>query len=205
MKKNIEELNKMLVKAHHNKPVIICFDEVDRLCPNIGEVPFDYGAFSAWVRCLLKDKDFKSGKMLILGITNNPSKIESSVKRQFEIPLYFEPTPIEISQEIIRKNLINNDKIAEEYMQFYADFHFQPMGAEVMSACKAVKKIYKDISSVSEDEIIKSMKANTPIPPSEGELESYEQDNTSLIGLSKGISIPYWLDLKKQEGSNSKQ
>ena len=126
--------------------------------------------------------------MLNLGITNNPSKIESSVKRQFEIPLYFKPTPIEISQEIIRKNLINNDKIAEKNtLQFYADFHFQPMGTEVMSACKAVKKIYKDhVPPFSEDEIIKSMKANTTIPPSEGELESYQQDNTQSHWIEQG-------------------
>ena len=192
----ISVLNSIIDKALDDKPTILCFDEVDHLCPVIRDVQPNRGAFSAWMRRLLKDERIKKQSgVLLMGVTNNLGKIEPSVKRRFQIPLYFEPTPPEIINEMIQKNLINSDDLAKEYYHIFKKLHLHPMGAEVMAACNGVRDTYSNRNSLSPDNVVRSLVAHTPISPSEKEVERFQEVNSDLINLSLNYIIPNWLDI----------
>ncbi len=192
-------LDETVQSGLQSQPVIMCFDEVDLLCPHISEVLPGRGAMSAWMRRLLKDEKSPlratDTQAVLVGVTNYPSCIESSVKRNFEIPLYFEPTPICVAKRIIKEFLTNDEQVAQKYTENFQNLRLRPMGAEIIRACNQVKKIYPELGNISSDEIVRSMKANTPIPPSERELQSYVKSNKDLIDMSRKYAIPNWLDV----------
>lgn len=192
------DLRNAVDEALQLQPVILCFDEIDHLCPHISEVPPSRGTFSAWMRRLLKGEGFQANHALVIGTTNYPPCIEPSVKRNFQIPIYFEPTPREVAKKIIKKRLIDSQRVARKYVDNFKSLHRRPMGAEIMSACLQVKKTDTDLESLSEDEIISSLMASTPIPPSDRELRAYEKENADIIKMSEDIAIPYWLDIYKR-------
>jgi SpoVK/Ycf46/Vps4 family AAA+-type ATPase len=195
----IRGLDEIMQESQKNEPVIICFDEVDLLCPDMSEVSAKRSPYSAWMRRLLKHDRFKNKTVLIVGITNYPSCIDLSVKRNFGLLVYFEPTPIDIVKKIIHQELAGSTRkaklVAERYMNDFREVEMRPMGAETTMACRILKENYQNIDTMSVDDVVTILKASTPIAPTELEIQMFESKNRNLIDYSRKCVLPHWLKI----------
>jgi len=194
---NISDLNTAIDEALQLQPVIICFDEVDRITQLVSEVAPGRSSMTTWLRRLLKGKRFQKTQTFVLGVTNHPQCIDPSVTRCFEVPLYLEPTPLNVASKLLIEALGNNE-VARRYLKNLKKFNMKPMGAAVARACTELKRIYSSLEGIPVDDLVNCLKANTPILPSEKQLRNYEKQNKDLIGFCKEHVIPYWLDIHER-------
>jgi len=153
------------------------------------------------MRQLLRDEELKATKVLLMGITNHPTCIELSVKRNFAVPLYFEPTPLDVIKMIIQEELGSKiekiGEIAEKYIDSFRRLKMRPMGAEVTAACRISKESHPNLNTLPSCDIVTILKGNTPVTPTEAEIKALEKQNENLIDLSEKNVMPHWLNLYK--------
>jgi SpoVK/Ycf46/Vps4 family AAA+-type ATPase len=189
------DLNDAIDVALQHQPVITCFDEVDRICPHINRVPPGLGSLSSWLQEFLESKKMKDAKTLVIGTTNHPQCIELSVKRRFDIALYFEPTSPDVAKLLVKKHLVDREDVAKGYLKNFEKHHLQPMGAQIAQTCSEVKKNHTDLNTIPAEEIVRMLKANTPHPLSNKDVEEYKKENEDMINWSEEYIIPNYLDI----------
>jgi len=190
-------LDECINELLQHQPIILCFDEIDSLFPHVNLVDLEKGAVSSWMRLQIRYKKiFENKEVMLIGITNNPRLIEPSVCREFKVSLYFEPTPLCVTEKLVESRLpISN--VGESYRNNLKKYHLQPMGAQVTSACAEVLMDFGDLSQRNIKDIVHALKANI-LPPSPKDLKDYERFNKELITLYTRNTVPYYFQIYEE-------
>lgn len=197
----IAELMDCINESLRFEPILVYFDEVDLLCPHMDQVSPKQSPYSAWMRRLLRDDRLRTKDIVLMGVTNNPTSIDLSVKRNFGTLVYFEPTPFEVIKEIIKAELDGYvkkpDEIADKYISGYQSLKMRPMGAEVTTACRILKASHPNLNSMSLNQIVSILKGKTPVPPTDVEIQASEKRYKDLKNLCEQNYMPHWLNVSR--------
>jgi len=177
--------------AHQHLPTIIILDEFDSMTTAIADSGERASELTRWLRDLVEESP---SKVLLVGTTNNPQKIDFSIRRRIRASLFFDVTPQAVIAEIIKRSFGRTDAedIRDDLYRGLGVNDFIPLASDVEWACEWLKTHHSDLGTIPREELSKRLVALTPGLESET-IEQYRQTNANLINRSSG-QMEYWIE-----------
>lgn len=178
-----EELEKrLLTDAKKREPIALFIERPEALSQKFQNFHGNKAMVTSWLSSFLSRK---FDKTLLLSTSDDPSNVDLSLIKLFDIPIYLRILSLEAIQSIFKAYLKRPDylKIAEEFHKKMKRFEFRFVSAEIVKASQEVthEKGYDDLTARQVAERIKSH--IFPCYHSKF-VESYEKRNEVLMDPS---------------------
>lgn len=184
-----QTLSHLSGKIEQNRPIIVAFDELETVSYTKRRLSLSSIVLYKWLVSFITQH---IGEVLVIGITSYPQEVDKALAARFCVPLYFDVTSPKMITEIIKYHLgaPRYETIAEILTDQLRPLGLSPISSEIINACSELKEL--DFETLSDDEIVNSIRRNLTPHSSIESIKKYRNDNARLIELSEKYSIPHW-------------
>lgn len=183
-------LNQWEQKIQTRGPTVVQLDRPEALGLTYENFHGSRGLGLLWLSRFLRRRYDSAA---IFCTTSYPMKMDVSLKRVFNIPIYLDLPDLKLIKRIVKHFLNRSDyeNIAERLYMSLRKFGFQILSGEVVQACRKIRSV-KNVDDLPTDEVVDLLESHISPCHRIKEVEEYKRSIAGLVSFSKEFAIPYW-------------